>query len=159
MGLKDELNQSFDDKDFDDGIDRRLKKSKDNISGKRIKAKNNPKHALTPEKMFCQQEEKEIYAEFYNRLKEDIIEKYGEFSTTQEIVLDGVCYALVRLKRKSIMESKFGRFMDKVAIQDPMQQVLAGLKFLGLASEKRNGEESDKSTIGKLLGQDAEGRS
>lgn len=156
MGLKDELNEEFDDKDFDDGIDKRLKKSKDSISSKRIKAKNNPKHALTPEKMFCKQEEKDTYSEFFNRFKDEIIEKYGEFSTTQEIALDGVCYAIVRLQRKSMLESNFGRFFDKIAIQDPMQQILAGLKFLGLASEKRNGEESDKSAIGKLLGQDAE---
>lgn len=157
MGLfDDELNEEFDDSEFDDGVDKRLKKSKDNVSDKRVKPSKNPKHALKADVMFFAKEEQDTYKEYYERFKEDIVEKYGEFSTTHELSLNVLCYTVLRLRRKSRLESHFGRFMDRQAPHDPVTQTLNTLKFLGLSPEKQIAEEGGKSALGKLLAQDAE---
>lgn len=145
-------------KPLDDGLDKRKKKEKEPEARAKKKLKQNAKHALRPEKMFFKEDERQMYAEYFNRFKHDIEERYEEFSTAQEILVDCLCYAIIRLERKSRLESFFGRFFDRVAPHDPLGQITATLKALGLLPEKKESKEiGSAGEIKKIIANDALG--
>jgi hypothetical protein len=142
-----------------DGTDHRKKKEKEKepeYKAKKIIHKST-KFALRPSRMFFKQEERDMYAEYFNRFRSDLEEAYGTFTTAQEILVDCLCYAVVRLERKSRLESHFGRFFDRVAPHDPLGQIQSTLKSLGLLPEKKEKESANgASEIKKLLAKDSE---
>lgn len=142
-----------------DGTDRR--KKKDNEKEPETKAKKTikktPRFALKPSRMFFKQEERDMYAEYFNRFKEDLEEAYGQMTTAQEILVDCLCYSIIRLERKSRLESHFGRFFDRVAPHDPLGQIQSSLKALGLLPEKKEKEAATGAAeIKKILAKDSE---
>lgn len=144
---------------LDDGTDRRKKKT-DKEAEATKKMKKAAKFALRPERMFFKDEERKMYAEYFNRFKEDIEERYDEFTTAQEILVDCLCYAIVRMERKSRLESFFGRFFDRVAPHDPLGQINSTLKSLGLLPEKKESKEASATQeIRKILAADADAAS
>jgi len=142
---------------LDDGMDRRRKKPDVDEKQAKKKIKKAAKYALRPERMFFKDEERRMYAEYFNRFKEDIEERYNEFTTAQEILVDCLCYAIVRMERKSRLESFFGRFFDRVAPHDPLGQINSTLKSLGLLPEKKDKADANSNAeIKKILAADAE---
>lgn len=142
-----------------DGSDRRKKKDKEKDPETKAKKsiKKTPRFALRPQRMFFKQEERDMYAEYFNRFKEDLEEAYGLMTTAQEILVDCLCYAIIRLERKSRLESHFGRFFDRVAPHDPLGQIQSTLKALGLLPEKKEKEAaSGANEIKKILAKDSE---
>jgi hypothetical protein len=147
---------------WDNGKDRRYEskktKSKEKVKEENVqkKLKKTVRYALSPDKMFFNKDERNMYAEYFNRFKDDILEAYGTFTTAQELSVDGLCWAIVRLHRKSKLESYFGRFFDRVAPHDPLGQINQTLKSLGLLPEKKEKEvASANMTVKSKLGEEA----
>lgn len=140
-----------------DGKDRRKTKQKnlENLEKTKNKLRKEPKYALRPDTMYFKREDKDVASEYFNRLKKDLLDKYGEFSTAMEIELILLCNGLVRVQRKSRLESFFGRFFDRVASQDPHGQIHASLKALGLLPEKTAKGDNASSDIKQLLAKDS----
>jgi hypothetical protein len=151
MSLFDEDDGFPESEPMDDGMDRRRKKGTGNPEAKAAKKiKKTTKNALTPQRMFFKKEERDMYAEYFNRFKSDVEEAYGSFSTAQEVLVDTLCLAIVRMERKSRLESHFGRFFDRVATQDPLGQINQTLKNLGLLPEKKGAKEAAVSASNSL---------
>lgn len=114
------------------------------------------KGALSPHTLFFAKEDKEIFTFHYHQFKNEIIQRKGELSAADEYLLTQLCVVTVRIYRKTRMESMYGRFMDRVATQDPISQSANLLKALGLLNDKKNAEEDTKSLVTKLLSQSIE---
>jgi hypothetical protein len=114
------------------------------------------KGALSPSTLFFAKEDKEIFSFHYQQFKNEIITRKGELSVADEYLLTQLCVVTVRIFRKTRMESMYGRFMDRVATQDPIAQSANLLKALGLLNDKKNAEEDTKSLVTKLLSQSIE---
>jgi hypothetical protein len=125
---------------------------------KKIAKKNRSanKSILGAHNLFVNQEEKFIYNEHYRLLKDMIVERKGELSFADEILLTDLCVARLRQFRKTRLESHFNRFMDRQCPQDPIGQTASLLKTLGLTSEKDKNANNTKELMMKLLGKEAE---
>jgi len=138
----------------DDGTDRRKNKDpKEKAAKKALKASN--RGALNSSNMHYHDDEKMIVQYYRSKFIEKVIAEKGEISIVDEMLIDLLSYAAVRVFRKARMESMFGRFMDRTAPQDPVAQILSCIKSLGLKNNLKGGE-SGKEMISKLLGSDAE---
>lgn len=109
--------------------------------------------ALTANLLLVNKEDRNIYAFHYNSFKEEILERKGSLSFTDNFLLITLCTSVVRLYRKTKLESEFGRFMDRVATQDPIVQINNCLKSLGLLSDKKDSDDDMQKRITQILTQ------
>lgn len=140
----------------DDGLDHRKNKEKKDGREAKKNSKASKRGALNASNMHYHADEKHIQEYYTKGFKDLVVKEKGELSIADSLIIDVLAYAAVRLYRKSRLESSFGRFMDRTAPQDPLNQILQCIKSLGLKSTAKPGE-SGKDLIGKLLASDITG--
>lgn len=122
------------------------------IAKKKLKEAN--KGSINSGNMLYHEDEKCIYQYYRSRFYNKVLAEKTEINIADELIIDLLAYAIVRVFRKSRLESKFNRFMDRTAPQDPVAQILSCIKSLGLKNNLK-GNETTKDALGKLLGNDA----
>jgi hypothetical protein len=120
---------------------------------RKVKKTKNPLRADT---LFFQDEEKNIYNEQYQKFKQMILSRKGELNPADELLLNELCIVIIRCYRKTRLESKFNRFMDRAAPQDPIAQTMNLLKSLGLLSSKGTEVGNAKEILAKVLSKESE---
>lgn len=111
----------------------------------------NERGALNSVTTLFHAEEKEIKHYYKKKLTDQVMEERGKITIVDEIHIDLFCIAMVRVYRKSRLESQYGRFADRLASQDPIAQANNCLKELKLNSEKNKAEVSETELLNRLI--------
>jgi len=141
--------------EVDDGLNKTRRAEERQERAVKKSLRQSASGALNGSNMHYHNDEKLIQQYYRNRFTIKVKEEKGEVSIVDEMIIDLLSYAAVRVFRKSRLESMFGRFMDRTAPQDPVAQILSCIKSLGLRNNLK-GTETGKEAISKLLGSDAE---
>jgi hypothetical protein len=120
------------------------------------KTKNVQRTVLGAHNLFFNPAEKEIYKVVYDQFRAEIMERKGEVTPADEMLLTNLCIVQLRQYRKTRLESHFNKFMDRQCTQDPTAQTIAILKTLGLTSEKDKNSNNSKELFARMLGKEAE---
>jgi len=131
----------------------RSEKAIKNAAKRAIKATN--RGALNSSNMLYHDDEKYIQQYYRSKFTAKVMAEKNEISIVDELIIDLLSYACIRVFRKSRLESTYDRFMDRTAPQDPVAQILNCIKSLGLKTNLK-GNETSKEALSKLLGNDAE---
>lgn len=138
-------------KEAEDQISSGLHKKKEKKARKeKQRVRTEQRGALNSNSMLLSSEESNTYNYYTTRFHERVTRAKGSVEIEDEAHIVGIGFAMVRLHRKSKLETQYGRFMDRTAPQDPLTQLLQCIKALNLKTDVK-GSDSNKEALAKML--------
>lgn len=134
----------------DDGYQKHSEEKKE-IERKKKASDYAPRGSLGDVRGMYHGNEKEIYFYYVKHLREEVIKLRGEVTFMETTWIELASRLFVRIQRKDKLEAQYGRFLDRIATQDPYMQVEKYIAKLGL--DKKVDANSGTDMISQLISQ------